>query len=247
MVCDEAHRTTGVEDTGAKQKDGRETSPFRLVHDAARIRAHKRLYTTATPRIYTSAAQNRAAANRDLEVYSMDDERAYGPVFHRMQFSEAIEGGWLTDYRVIILTLKSGEVSVALENLLARERESGLNLEDAVKLLGCWDALADPEGVLSDRNVTGDQHNPLLRAITFTNTIKASKLVKKYWQQVVHEVRDKTDDTLQASLLPLEVEHVDGTQNSLDRQRKLGWLQTEDGDEQAVCRVLSNARCLTEG
>ena len=105
----------------------------------------------------------------------MDDESLYGPIFHRMEFSEAIEGGWLTDYRVIILTLNPGEVSVGLEHLLAREQEPGLNLDDAVKLLGCWDALADPEGVLADEEMTGDQHNPLLRAITFTNTIKASK------------------------------------------------------------------------
>ena len=247
VVCDEAHRTTGVEDAGVNRKDNREISPFRLVHDAFRIRARKRLYTTATPRIYTSATQSRAAANRGLEVYSMDDESVYGPVFHRMAFSEAIEGDWLTDYRVVILTLKPGQVSVALENLLATEKESGLNLDDAVKLLGCWDALADPEGVLSDRNVTGDQHNPLLRAITFTNTIKTSKMVETHWQDVVDIVRRQTDEEHQASLLPLEVKHVDGTQNSLDRQHKLAWLQTEETDDQIGCRVLTNARCLTEG
>ena len=248
VVCDEAHRTTGVEDAGVKRKDHQGISPFRLVHDAARIRARKRLYTTATPRIYTSAAQSRAAANRELEVYSMDDEQIYGPIFHRMAFSEAIEGDWLTDYRVIILTLKSSaEVSVALENLLATEQESGLNLDDAVKLLGCWDALADPEGILSDRNVTGDRHNPLLRAITFTNTIKASKLVEAHWKDVVDIVHGQTDEEHRASLLPLAVAHVDGTRNSLDRQRKLAWLQKEDTDDQAVCRVLTNARCLTEG
>ena len=147
VVCDEAHRTTGVEDAGTKQKDKQEVSPFRLVHDGSRIRTRKRLYATATPRIYTSAAQSRAAANRELELYSMDDESVYGPVFHRMQFSEAIEGGWLTDYKVIILTLKPDQVSVPLENYLAREKETGLNLEYAVKLLGCWDALADPRGI----------------------------------------------------------------------------------------------------
>ena len=78
-VCDEAHRTTGVEDAGVNRKDNREISPFRLVHDPSRIRARKRLYTTATPRIYTSAVQSRAAANRELEVYSMDDESVYRP------------------------------------------------------------------------------------------------------------------------------------------------------------------------
>ena len=86
----------------------------------------------------------------------MDDESVYGPEFYKMAFSQAIEGGWLTDYKVIILTLKSDQVSESLGNLLAAEEASGLNLDDAVKLLGCWDALADPEGVLSDRNVTGE-------------------------------------------------------------------------------------------
>ena len=247
VVCDEAHRTTGVEDGGTKPKDKPEVSPFRLVHDGARIRARKRLYATATPRIYTSAAQSRAAADRALEIYSMDDERVYGPVFHRMQFSEAIEGGWLTDYKVIILTLKPDQVSVPLENYLAREQATGLNLEYAVKLLGCWDALADPEGFLADRNVTGDQHNPLLRAITFTNTIKVSRMVEAHWQDVLEAVRQQTGEKHRASLLPLEVAHVDGTQNSLDRQRKLAWLKKAASDGRAGCRVLTNARCLTEG
>ena len=107
--------------------------------------------------------------------------------------------------------------------------------------------MADPEGVLADEEMTGDQHNPLLRAITFTNTIRASKLVEAHWQEVVDIVRRQTEEEQQAGLLPLEVQHVDGTQNSLDRQRKLAWLQTEDENNQAVCRVLSNARCLTEG
>ena len=240
VICDEAHRTTGVED------DDQKVSPFRLVHDKDSIHAKKRLYATATPRLYTDSAKGRAA-DRNLDIYSMDSESVYGPVFYKMAFSQAIEGGWLTDYKVIILTLKSDQVSEALSNLLAAEQESGLNLEDAVKLLGCWDALADPEGVLSARNVTGDRHNPLLRAITFTNTIKASKLVEAHWQKVVDVAREQTDMALQADLLPLNVQHVDGTQNSLDRQRKLGWLKTEDTEDGQVCRVLSNARCLTEG
>ena len=177
----------------------------------------------------------------------MDDESVYGPVFYRMAFSQAIEGNWLTDYKVIILTLKADQVSEAMGNMLAAEQESGLNLDDAVKLLGCWDALADPEGALSDRNVHGDQHNPLLRAITFTNTIKSSKMVEAHWQRVVDVVREQTDSGLQADLLPLSVQHVDGTQNSLDRQRKLAWLKSGETDNGRVCRVLSNARCLTEG
>ena len=246
VVCDEAHRTTGVEESAGKRKDDQTISPFRLVHDADRIRARKRLYATATPRLYTDSAKGRAT-DKNLDIYSMDDKSVYGPVFYHMAFSEAVEGGWLTDYKVIILTLKSDQVFDALGNLLATEQDSGINLDDAVKLLGCWDALADPEGVLSDHNVAGDQHDPLLRAITFTNTIKASKMVEANWQKVVDAARERTDAALQSDLLPLKVQHVDGTQNSLDRQRKLAWLKTEDAESERVCRVLSNARCLTEG
>ena len=247
VVCDEAHRTTGVEESAAKKgKDEQKVSPFRLVHNEDSILANKRLYATATPRLYTESARGKAA-DRNLEIYSMNDESVYGPVFYRMAFSEAIEGGWLTDYKVIILTLKADQVSEAMGNMLAAEQASGLNLDDAVKLLGCWDALADPEGALANRNVTGDKHNPLLRAITFTNTIRSSKMVESHWQRVVDVVRDQTDSELQADLLPLDVKHVDGTQNSLDRQRKLGWLKAEDSENGQVCRVLSNARCLTEG
>ncbi|MCY4526662.1 MAG: DEAD/DEAH box helicase family protein [Anaerolineaceae bacterium] len=244
VICDEAHRTTGVEvDDGEKK-----TSPFRLIHDASLIRARKRLYTTATPRIYTASAQSRAReADRNLEVFSMDKEEVYGPKFFHMKFSEAIDGGWLTDYKVIILTLKSGQIASALDNLLAQEQESGLDLGDAVKLLGCWDALADPEGVLADKNVTGDRHNSLRRAITFTNRIRDSKLVETHWGRVVDIVRRSTAREHQEQLLRLEVSHVDGTQNSLDRQRKLSWLRNSDTDDSGVCRVLTNARCLSEG
>ena len=246
VICDEAHRTTGIEESAHKRNGEQKVSPFRLVHDDTSIRAHKRLYTTATPRLYTEEVKGRAI-DRKLEIYSMDDEAIYGPEFYRMSFSEAVEGDYLTDYKVIILTLKSDQMSEALSDLLASEEDSGLNLDDAVKLLGCWDALADPEGKLSDRNVTGDQHNPLLRAITFTNTIKSSKLVETHWPKVVEAARERTDSAVGTDLLPLEVRHVDGTQNSLDRQEKLGWLQTEEEDSARVCRVLSNARCLTEG
>ena len=107
VVCDEAHRTTGVEDTAQKQKDHAQTSPFRLVQDEAQIQAGKRLYATATPRLYTAGAKGRAN-DRNLEVYSMDAEELYGPEFYRMAFSQAIAGGWLTDYRVVILDVAGG-------------------------------------------------------------------------------------------------------------------------------------------
>ena len=105
-----------------------------------------------------------------------------------------------------------------------------------------------PEGHLSSREVTGDMHQPVRRAIAFSNTIKQSKLVASHWNPVIDTVRDQVDESERELLLDCEVRHVDGTVNSLDRTRQLAWLADgdPDGDEDA-CRILSNARCLTEG
>ena len=82
VVCDEAHRTTGA-------LRPEEISSFLLVHNAREIKAGKRLYMTATPRIYAPAAKKKAQ-EEDILVASMDDERQYGPEFHRLSFAEAV-------------------------------------------------------------------------------------------------------------------------------------------------------------
>ena len=117
ILCDEAHRTTGVERLGDK------TSPFVLVHDAQRIRAAKRLYMTATPRLYTEGAKAKAA-NHDVEVFSMDDPATYGPELHRLPFSRAVEQDLLSDYKVVVLAMSEQHVD-------AREVKILMQLPDA--------------------------------------------------------------------------------------------------------------------
>ena len=249
-ICDEAHRTTGVEKEAGNTET--ETSPFRLVHDQQKVRTSKRLYTTATPRLYTEGAKRRAADLRS-EIFSMDDPAVYGPEFYRMTFAQAIDGGWLSDYRVLILTLDSERTAAALEHSLALEADTGLNLEDATKLLGCWDALAAPgrQFQLFARHqgrepgpLTGEKHHSLHRAIAFTNTIRQSQRVQKHWGTIIESMRERAAKEQQDSLLACDIKHVDGTKNSLTRSRMLTWLK--GGDENG-CHVLSNARCLTEG
>ena len=118
MECDEAHRTTGVEESPDKRKVDQKVSPCRLVHDKDSIHAYKRLYATATSRLYADSAKGKAAKSK-VGIYSMDDESVYGPVFYSMKLSEAIEGGWLTDYKATILALKSQRGADALGNQLA--------------------------------------------------------------------------------------------------------------------------------
>jgi len=163
-LCDEAHRTTGVE------KPGDRHSPFVLIHNAEKIRAKKRLYMTATPRIYTERARAKAR-ERDTGVYSMDDEAQFGPELHHLNFSKAVEDGLLSDYKVVVLNIGERFVNKALQNMVAHGAGGPeLRLPDAAKILGCWRALEAPEGP------NAPEIGPLRRAIAFTNRIRDSKI-----------------------------------------------------------------------
>ena len=159
IFCDEAHRTTGVEAPGDR------TSPFVLVHDADRIRANKRLYMTATPRLYTEGAKSKAARH-DTEVFSMDEPEIYGPEFHRLPFSKAVEIDELSDYKVVVLAVSEREVNAALRG------EGDININDATKIVGCWRALQNPE---YKENGNHEPVKPLKRVIAFTNRISRVK------------------------------------------------------------------------
>ena len=228
VLCDEAHRTTGVE------RPGDAASPFVLVHDAARLRARKRLYMTATPRLYTEGAKAKAARH-DVDVFSMDDPATYGPEFHRLAFSRAVERGLLSDYKVVVLAMSEERVDAALQAHLA-SGDSEINITDAAKIVGCWKALRDPE---NRRAAAG---RPLARAIAFTNTIAASKRLAAHWDDVVGRAVALQPEP--GRPFRCETRHVDGQHHALERKARIEWLKAgSDG----ACRILSNARCLSEG
>ena len=232
IFCDEAHKTTGVD------KPGDKTSPFLLVHDANKIRANKRLYMTATPRLYTTNAITKAA-DYNVNVFSMDEEEIYGPEFHRLPFSEAVEIGELSDYKVAIFGISESEVNSALEG------DTGLyggeiNINDATRIVGCWRALQNPE----DKDKNDETIRPLRRVIAFTNRIDESKALAHYWNDVIEDATKNLSDDEIPDNFECETKHVDGTVHALNRKANLDWLK---GDVDGVCRILSNARCLSEG
>ena len=231
VLCDEAHRTTGVERPGDK------TSPFVLVHDEARILATRRLYMTATPRLYTEGAKAKAAQHA-VEVFSMDDLTAYGPQFHRLPFSRAVEENLLSDYKVVVLAMSEEHVDGALQAHLATGGGE-INLTDAAKIVGCWRALQNPE----NRRPTSEIR-PLGHAIAFTNTIKASRLLEAHWEGIVRQALASLPEAERANALRCETRHVDGQHHALDRKARIEWLK---GESDGTCRILSNARCLSEG
>ena len=239
VLCDEAHRTTGIQE----QKKG---SAFTLIHDPDQVLADKRLYMTATPRLYTSQLKAKVDGHaRDFDVYSMDDTDTYGPEFYRMGFGEAVDGGYLTDYQVLVIAVAEDSV---LENMDMIEVDEGLRpitAEEAVKFAGCWDALADPTTRTTQNRITGAVRPDMAarRAIAFTNTIKNSLGVERYWNPVTDMMTPSARGGVE--LLQCEIRHVDGSKNALDRANTIAWLQ--HGDDNHRCRIVTNAKCLTEG
>ena len=234
VLCDEAHRTTGIESPDDKDK----TSPFVLVHNADRIRAKKRLYMTATPRLYTEGAKAKAARH-DIEVFSMDDPAIYGPEFHHLPFSRAVERNLLSDYKVVILTMYEPDSDATLQGYIGAGG-SEINITDATKIIGCWRALQNPEG----KSRAGATGKPLTRAIAFNNTIRNSKRLVEHWNGVIESAIAHMPEDKRTANFACETEHVDGKHNAFVRKNRIEWLK---GDSEGACRILSNARCLSEG
>lgn len=242
IICDEAHRTTG-----ATFGDDDE-SAFVRVHDTDYIRSAKRVYMTATPRIYGDSAK--VTAERDnVTLCSMDDKALYGDELFVITFSEAVKRGLLVDYKVIVLAVEEAHVSRRLQDLL-RDENNQLKVDDAAKIVGCWKALSK-HGLTEDLVGDGD---PMKRAVAFCQVIEVSKGAKTHkvsskqiagmFQSVV-EAYQEQEEFEQAARLHCEAEHVDGGMNASEKEAKLGWLKAEAPEN--TCRILSNVRCLSEG
>ena len=253
IVCDEAHRTTGSALPGVPKE---EASSFMKVHYDSNVRGRKRLYMTATPRIYGETAK-RKGAEEDYTIASMDDESIYGPVAYQIKFGEAVERELLTDYKVVVLTV---EEDALRERMPLTDDEgvdaSSLDADDIGKIIGCWKGLAEhgenaPDDafgigdmlVVDDMGAEPDYEiQPLHRAVGFCSTITASKTICEAFSRIVDRYIEEGGDDFQ---LRCELDHVDGGMNSADRNRKLAWLGGEVPEDE--CRILTNARCLAEG
>ena len=242
VICDEAHRTTGV------TLAGEEASNFTKIHDAGYIRAAKRLYMTATPRLFDDAVKGKAA-DHSAELASMDDEAIYGPEFYRLGFGEAVEKGLLTDYKVLVMTV---DESVAAD-AMARSGGEPINLTLASAMIGAWNGLAKRSGSLQGRKGGFDEGaEPMRRTVAFARDIKTSTqiaesfpgLIENY-RRLLEEKSALNDVSLHNVDLHVEAKHVDGGMNAMERNTKLSWLESPIDDQDT--RILTNARCLSEG
>jgi predicted helicase len=237
IICDEAHRTTGV-----TLKDD-EDSAFVRVHDNDFIRAKKRLYMTATPRLYNENSKERA---KQAEAYlcSMDDEAIYGPEFYRIGFGAAVDKKLLSDYKVLVLTMNEGQIPEALQNAIAN-KESEINTDDASKLIGCINALSKKMLVDADL-IRASDPSPMRRAVAFCQNIKASKKITAIFNEHKDDYYNSLSAEEREDMVAVSSDHIDGTMGASIRDAKLSWLKSApaDGNE---CRILTNVRCLSEG
>lgn len=251
IICDEAHRTTG------STHDSEDDSNFVKIHDPGFILGKKRLYMTATPRIFSDEVKNNAT---DYTLYSMDNEELFGETLYTINFSEAVKRGLLVDYKVIVLTVDSDTIINKIGSTITENSE--IVVDDAARIVGCWKALSK-QGIHAD---VEEDTDPMQRALAFCQVIDQSEKARKHqvsstrianiFQTVVEayqEAEAKEGNEISHRLI-CEAQHVDGGMGADKKEQKLNWLkatpephQDEDGTERPICRVLSNVRCLSEG
>lgn len=238
IICDEAHRTTGV--TLADESE----SNFVKIHDNTCVAGRKRVYMTATPKIFNEDTKFQASEKAAV-LCSMDDMDTFGPVFYRIGFGEAVEKGLLTDYKVLVLGVSESQVATSFQNLLADESNE-LAIDDVAKLVGCWNGLAKRRSGELEASF-GDDLEPMKRAVAFNRSIKDSQKIEREFEDLVRmNLRDRENDD-PTDDLGVQVRHIDGGFNAQSRAELLNWLKQEPNEEGPICRILTNARCLTEG
>ncbi|GAA9753107.1 hypothetical protein VN0196_10640 [Helicobacter pylori] len=256
VICDEAHRTVGAMYSSNERDD---KNAFTLCHSDENIKAKKRLYMTATPKVYSESSKARAKES-DNVIYSMDDSGIFGEEIYTLNFERAIALDLLTDYKVIILAVRKENLSGVTNSVnqkISRLEAQGtkldkklINNEFVCKIIGTHKGLAKQDLIALDDENKKD-HNlqnkndttPSQRAISFCKSISTSKRIKDSFETIMEcyneELKKKSFKNLTIS-----IDHIDGTMNCKVRLDKLEELNKFEPN---TCKVLSNARCLSEG
>lgn len=236
IICDEAHRTTGV------TLSGEDESAFVKVHDENFIHAKKRLYMTATPRLFSDDTKSKAA-QEEVVLCSMDDPKLYGEEIYRIGFGEAVERQLLTDYKVLVLTLSDQDVPPAVQRMLS-DGEHEIETDDLSKIIGSINALS--KQFMGDDGVTkeADPH-PMKRAVAFCANIPTSKKISAIYNTAGETYLNELPPEKQAQMVSTEAKHIDGTMAAPQRDQLLSWLKEDTPENQ--CRIITNVRVLSEG
>lgn len=235
IIADEAHRTTGAHEST------KEASIFAKVHSNSNVQGLKRMYQTATPKIFGESAKKNAQ-EKSILLASMDDESKYGEVFFRMGFGQAVSHDILTDYKVMVLAVDEAAIQKDMQRTLS-DPENGLNIDDVGRIVGVWNGMMRRNGYKNPVKNSPYDGAPLERAIAFTRTIEESKNVSNQFEEVVNEyIGNAVDD----QSVHLSMRHADGQMNALQKGEILDWLANPNKPVDEA-RIVSNVRFLTEG
>ncbi len=256
IICDEAHRTVGAMYSSNERDD---KNAFTLCHSDDNIKAKKRLYMTATPKVYSESSKAKAKES-DNVIYSMDDAEIFGEEIYTLNFSKAIALDLLTDYKVMILAVRKENLSGVTNSVnkkISQLKAEGtkldkklINNEFVCKIVGTHKGLAKQDLIVLDEENKED-HNlqnqydtaPSQRAINFCKSINTSKNIKDSFETIM-ECYDEELKKKSFKNLKISIDHIDGTMNCKERLEK---LENLNQFEPNTCKVLSNARCLSEG
>ncbi|GAW98314.1 type ISP restriction/modification enzyme [Secundilactobacillus mixtipabuli] len=238
IIADEAHRTVGAH--ALKDKTGM----FMKVHSNDVVKSKRRLYQTATPKIYSEDTKKKAVQD-SIVIASMDDKTVFGDEIYRLGFGDAVARGILTDYKVEVLAVDASVIHKDMQSSIATE--NGIGINDIGKIIGVWNAMMKRKSF--SNKVDG---YPMRRAIAFASVIDkqrsknrpkavGSKQITKEFNRVVNEYLGNENP----NKFDVEVRHVDGSMNALKKKSEIDWLASDFPDNEA--RVLSNVKFLTEG
>lgn len=237
IVCDEAHRTTGIKIKGT------DDSAFVKVHDNKFLQAKHRLYMTATPRIYTEEAKKKARQGY-AELCSMDDIEKYGEEIYRIGFSEAVEKGLLSDYKVVVLTIGEDQIPASIQNAIA-DKGTEISTDSASKLIGCINALSK-RMTLDSLDLKEVDPGFMHTALAFCSNIKTSKAISNIFNNYADDYYNSLSKEERVKTVNISAKHVDGSMNAIEREEKLQWLKNTNTTN-TDCHILTNVRCLSEG
>lgn len=258
IICDEAHRTAG-----GYFKD-EEESIFTRIHDADFVKGKKRLYMTATPKVYVGDARKQAD-NDEIVLYSMEDEKTFGKTFYTLSFNEAVRLGCLVDYKVLVLTLDESIIGNRYtQDLKQIEEDGGLSVPHAVKVIGCWKAMSKTD--IQNELSVKDDLQAMKRAVGFAQVIHPSKnydrvssmqfaehfhdTVEQFKQDYVADSLKKdpsfdAKEFLEHNAYSCECKHIDGSMSAIEKDALISWLKEPTKEDQG--KILFNVRCLSEG
>ena len=214
VFADEAHRCAG-----------KVSNDFSCVLDEAKIRARKRLFMTATPRVFSTAVKI-AAEGRGVEIACMDDEQVFGRVMHRLNFGTAIERELLTDYKVIIVGVDNPMIKAWIDQREFLQTDTGIeaDAQTFAAYIGLMKVMRDHD---------------LKRVISFHGRVKRAQEFANGYLNVLNwvDVEHKPSGVM-------VTDYVSGIMNAGKRNTKIKQLKTLYGAERSL---LANARCLSEG